>query len=164
MALPFRARLPYVIALFISTLFLWQAFDLDEWGLLGPGPGLFPRMVVGLCTAIAAMLAFFPRLAGPAASADTTDGDEAGPDERRVFRFYVVALIALAPVAELLGFVATAAMLALLLTWMAERRDWRAALVFGLGCGILGVIVFQRLLGAEIPAYGLERAIAALLP
>lgn len=154
-----RARLPYLVALLLSGLFLWQALELEEWGILGPGPGLFPRIVAGACVLLSALLACMPGLAGDAAQ----DGaNEAGPAERRVLRFHVAALLLLPPACEFLGFIAASLLLALLLTWRAERRGLVAALAFGAACGLAGVVVFQQLLGAEIPSLALERAIARL--
>lgn len=156
-----RKRLPYLVALVLSGLLLQQSLQLDDWGLLGPGPGLFPRIVTSLCVAAAALLGVFPGLAGDA-TPDGGDEAPAGWAERRVFLFHCAALILLVPATEYLGFVATALMLALVLTWKAEGRGLATALVLGFGCGLAGVIVFQQLLGAEIPAYAVERAISRL--
>lgn len=156
-----RARLPYLVALLVSGLFLWQALELEDWGIFGPGPGLFPRIVATACVVLSALLACAPGIAGEAAGDDDQAAGD-GPEEQRVLLFHVAALVLLVPACAYLGFVAASLLLALLLTWRAERRRPVAALAFGAACGVAGVVVFQQLLGAEIPSLALERAIARL--
>ena len=157
-----RERLPYLAGFALSLLLVWQAQGLDSWSILGPGPGLFPQLTTAFCAAIAALLMLFPGLARtPAKSAE--DGEaEFGPTERRLFLAYGLALPFLAIASAFTGFIAMSMILVMVLTWGAERRNWRGALVFGLLCGLVGVVGFDHLLGAGVPATALEQSILRL--
>ncbi|MSP89652.1 MAG: tripartite tricarboxylate transporter TctB family protein [Alphaproteobacteria bacterium] len=157
-----KERLPFLANLTLSLLLLWQARGLDSWSILGPGPGLFPQLTTAFCAVVAGLLVLFPGLARtPDKSAE--DGEtEIGPAERRLFLAYGLALPFLALASVFTGFIAMSAFLALALTWGAERRSWRGALVFGLLCGLAGVVGFDHLLGASVPATVLEQSILRL--
>ncbi|MBL8702015.1 MAG: tripartite tricarboxylate transporter TctB family protein [Alphaproteobacteria bacterium] len=157
-----RERLPYVAASVIALLLFWQASSLEAWTFLGPGPGLFPQLTTGFCAIVALLIACFPGTRAPAAPAEEEPDAAAGSAEQRLFLIYCLALPFLAIAAAHLGFILMSVALALALTWWAERRGWLPAFVFGLACGILGVVVFGRLLGATVPELALESALLRL--
>jgi hypothetical protein len=159
-----RERLPFLAGLALALLLVWQAQGLDSWSILGPGPGLFPQLTTAFCAAVAAILVLFPgRAKAPEASEGEGEAEaELGPTERRLFLAYCLALPFLALASAFIGFMAMSVILVMALTWGAERRSWRGALVFGLLCGLVGVVGFDHFLGASVPATALEQSILRL--
>ncbi len=158
-----KERLPYLVALAIALMFLWQAVALDSWTFLGPGPGLFPQLTTGIAALIALLLACFPRLAAGDARASQQDEPALDRADRRRLAIYGLALPFLAFGSAFLGFIVTSLCLALALTWQAERRPWPHALAFGAICGVVGEIGFGRLLGASLPETAIEQSLLGLL-
>lgn len=158
-------RIVFLAGLGVALLFFWQSVGLDAWSILGPGPGLFPRVITGFSSVVAALLVAFPGLAKntAAATSETEAEPEPGPEERRIFRIYCLAMPFLAIGSAYLGFILMSLILVMALTWFAERRSWRRALVYGVLCGLVGVIGFGQFLGASVPAAELDRVILRFL-
>jgi len=53
-------RAPYLACFACTVVLLVQSLDLDNWGIFGPGPGLFPKIVTGSCCIIGLLLASTP--------------------------------------------------------------------------------------------------------
>jgi hypothetical protein len=85
------------------------------------------------------------------------------PAERRTFVSCCIALPLLAIASTYLGFFVTSIILVLLLTWFAERRNWRAALLYGVVCGLVGVVGFGHFLGASLPATEIDNFLLQLV-
>lgn len=148
----FRAdRLPYLGATAVALLLLSQALRLEVFGPFGPGAGLFPQIAAGLATALAVLLLLVPALSREVEP--PVPEEPIAAEELRTFRLYVAGLVLLVVGSAWLGFVVTTVLLALLLTWFAERRPWYHALLFGLVCGIIGTIGLGHYLEIEVP-YG----------
>jgi len=148
----FRAeRLPYLAAAGAALLLLSQAVRLEDFGPFGPGPGIFPQITSGLASAIAVLLVLVPALGRGGGSVEPAQEQEVQPEELRTFRFYIAGLVAMVAGAEWLGFFVTCLLLALLITWQAERRPWPRALFFGATCGVIGSVVLGHFLEIEMP-------------
>lgn len=155
-------RATFLVGLGIALALLWQASQLDAWSILGPGPGLFAQVTTVFTAGIAALLVVFPRLAqGPDRPAAESE-EKSAPAERRLFLIYGAALVFLAVAPPYLGFALSSIVLVMALTWAAERRAWRAALVFGVLCGVVGTAGFGHVLGATIPLGAIDRALLQL--
>jgi hypothetical protein len=156
-------RAPYLVCFACTVVLLVQSLDLDNWGVFGPGPGLFPKIVTGFCCIIALLLTVSPPITqttGPSA------GQEEGPlapPERRTFRIYVLSLILLTVGTAWFGFLLTSVMLALVVTWWGERQSWLKALAFGLACGLAGVIGAGTYMEGGVPTIILDQFIIRLL-
>ncbi len=154
-------RALFLVGLAISLVLIHEALALDAWSILGPGPGLFAQAVTLFTAAIAAALAAFPRLAADGKKAEAEP--EMGAVEKRAFWSYAGALVFLAAAPSFLGFIATSLVLVMALSWGAEGRGWRPALIFALLCGMAGVIGFGHVLGASIPLGAADRFLLQLL-
>lgn len=156
-------RLPYLVALVIALILLRQAFMLESWTFMGPGPGLFPQLTTAVAAAIALVLTCFPGLAAGQSQATAEAEPILDTEDRRRVAIYVLALPFLALGSALLGFVVTSVSLVLALTWQAERRRWLHAMTFGAICGLVGLLGFGRLLGASLPETIVEQSLLGLL-
>ncbi|MCC7426274.1 MAG: tripartite tricarboxylate transporter TctB family protein [Alphaproteobacteria bacterium] len=154
-------RLVALGAMLVAGALFWQAQDLPFTDFMGPGPGLFPQVVAGFTCVMAALLVVFP---GP--PAQPREGDPghapAGTAERRTFLAYALALPFLAIGSAFLGFLATSLALALALTWFAEGRPLRVALLFGLSCGLVGIFIFGEMLEVTLPLSEIDRSLLRL--
>ncbi len=146
----FRAgRLPYLAASAVALAFLSQALRLEYFGPFGPGAGIFPQIATGLASLIAIILLLVPALSG-----DAVDGppvEKLGAEEERTFRLYIAGLLLMVVGSAWLGFIVTTVLLALLLTWFAERQPWPRALAFGLICGLAGTVGLGHFMEIEVP-------------
>ncbi len=156
-------RLTFLAGFCLSLLFLWQAMGLDVWSIIGPGPGLFPLVTTAFCAAVAGLLFLFPTLARSHTDSEREPEQPMEPAERRTFLVYCAALPLLAVVSVTLGFFLTSIALVMALTWAAERRSWRAALLYGTLCGLVGVIGFGHILGASLPATQIDNILLRLV-
>src|SRR6185436_16004982 len=128
-------RSPFLTGFCVAALLLWQAVNLDAWSIIGPGPGLFPMLTTAFCCAVAGLLFLFPQLARSVTDSEREPEPALDPAERRIFIITCLALPLLAVISVYLGFFVTSLILVMGLTWFAERRSWRSALVFALLCG-----------------------------
>ena len=143
---------------------LWQAAGLERWSFEGPGPGLFPLLAGGVCAALAIVVAVFP---GRSASTDDSEpqaGDATDTTAtRRRFALYALALGLLAVGPAHLGIALSSIAISVLLIRYAERRPWRAALVYGVCAALIALVGFGWLLRVDLPAGPIERAFFALV-
>ena len=156
-------RLTFLIGFGFALLLLWQAAGLDPWSVIGPGPGLFPVLTTAFCCIVAGLLFMFPSLARSHVEPDRAPESPMEPAERRTFVIYCAALPLLAVASAYFGFFLTSVILVLVLTWLAERRNWRSALVYGVLCGTVGVIGFGYFLGASLPATEIDNFLLQLV-
>ena len=148
------ARLLPLVFLAASFVAVWQSQQLETWSFVGPGAGLFPSAIAYVCVALSAVLLLFP---GTENGADEAE-EQPGPEERRTFRSYLAALVLICFTTSYLGFLATAILLAVLVSWFGERRRIAPVIGFGLLCGVIGIVGFGYYLGVEIPRTELETA------
>lgn len=155
-----RGRWPAVPLVVASATLLVQSLALDTWGMFGPGPGLFPISVSALCCVLSLALLAWPRIGVQGReSAQAEEAAEAPlePAERRTFLTCVAALLLLAATALIgAGLIVMCVLTTLTITWFGERRSWRRALVFGILCALAGLVVFNRLLGVDVPSSPVE--------
>lgn len=161
-------RIAFLACLIAALLYLQQALDLDMWTVVGPGPGLFPAIATSFCCVLAALLLLFPRLGDDTATAATREEvEEEDPamlaSERRVFWIYCLILPLLVAGSAWLGFLLLSIGLAMTLTWWAEGRSWRGALMFGLACGLVGNIAFSHFLGTSVPQTEVDQTLLRLI-
>jgi xanthine/uracil permease len=147
-------RLAPALVFVLALVGLWQARQLDMQSFMGPGPGLFPAIVLSTVTVLAGLLLLFPALGG----AETGEEDE-GPPDKRAFGATIAALIFLAPAAMWFGFTVAAIGVALLMAWLGEGRRLRSALLFGLCCAAIGVVVFGVVLNVDLPRSSFDEAV-----
>jgi len=156
-------RLTFLIGFGLALFLLWQAARLDTWSVIGPGPGLFPILTTAFCCVVAGVLFMFPSLARSHVEPDRAPESPMEPAERRTFVIYCAALPLLAVASAYFGFFLTSVILVLVLTWLAERRNWRSALIYGVLCGTVGVIGFGYFLGASLPATDIDNFLLQLV-
>lgn len=156
-----RERWAFLACFAAALVFAWDASRLESWSILGPGPGLFAQAATLFTAAVAAALAAFPRLAADGEKSETEP--EHGRAEKRFFWSYAGALIFLALAPTYLGFIVTSLVLVMALSWGAEGRSWRPALLFAIVCGLVGVVGFGHVLGASIPLGAADRFVLQLL-
>ena len=151
------ARLATLGLLAAALVGLWQALRLESGGVDGPGAGFFPQLVAGICVALAVLVFVAPGRAG-----ETEEGDSeavaATAETRRCFALYALALVVLAAGAAWAGFVATAIAVSVVIVRFAERRSWAAALGYGVGAAVIGMVCFGWLLRVDLPEGPVERA------
>lgn len=156
------ARLAALGLLAAALVGLWQALRLESWGFDGPGAGFFPQLVAAVCVALALLVVVAPGRAG-----ETEDGDSetvaATAETRRCFGLYALALVVLAAGAAWAGFVATSLVVSVVVVRFAERRSWAAALGYGIGAALIGLICFGWLLRVDLPESPIERAFYTLV-
>ncbi|MBU6272210.1 MAG: tripartite tricarboxylate transporter TctB family protein [Betaproteobacteria bacterium] len=157
-------RLAALALLACALVGLWQAWRLERWSFEGPGPGLFPALVAGLCVLLAAVVLCFPGRAGgeDADGASSSGGGGSAGDGRRM-ALYAVSLGVLALGAAYAGIALTALAVSVLIIRFAEGRSWRAALVYGLVCALVALAGFGWLLRVDLPAGPVERAFFSLV-
>lgn len=157
-------RVATLALLGVGLVGVWQAGKLTRWAIDGPGPGLWPSIVSLVFVALAVVVFLFP-----GRQSNTEDGDTEVVDEatRRAtlgtFGIYALTLVVLAVGAAFAGFVVTSLLVSVLVIRFAERRSWRAALVYGTVCALVGLYGFGWLLRVDLPSTGIERALLSLV-
>ena len=156
-------RLAALCLLAAAAVGMWQALRLDRWGFDGPGAGLFPQIVAGVCVLLSIVVLVFPGRAASTEDGDTDEIDDATrAATRSTFSLYVVALLVLAAGAAFGGFVVTVIAVTLLVLRFAERRSWRHAIVYGVACALIGLVGFGWPLRVDPPESPIERAFHSL--
>ncbi len=145
----------------LSTVAAWASWQLDVWSFIGPGPGLFPMLISGLCMVLATIVLLTP--SPPAAEGDASDEGPLEPPERTTFAMYLVALVALAAGTAWLGLFLTCMLVCLIIVRFGERRSLGAALFAGACMGLIGVVLFGWILKVEIPTSYPEALIYQML-
>lgn len=157
-------RLATLALLAIALVGLWQAQGLERWAIDGPGAGLWPVIMASVCVALALIVLIWP---GPAGATEEGDTDTIDTRElaqtRSTFNLYCLTLIVLAVGAAYGGFVLTSLAVSILLVRFAEGRSWRAALIYGVGAALIGLVCFAWLLRVDLPTGPIERAFLALV-
>ena len=156
------ARIATLGLLAVALVGLWQALRLESWGFDGPGPGLFPQLMAGICVALAAIVLVFPGKAGETEGGDT-EQTESSFGTRRTFALYGATFGVLAAGAMYAGFAVTTVAVTVLIVRFAERRSWMAALGYGVACAAVGLVCFGWLLRVDLPEGPIERAFYSLV-
>lgn len=158
------ARLAALGLLAAALVGFWQAWRLANWGFDGPGPGLFPQIIAGVCVLLALIVLLAPGRAGATEEGDTDTIDPAtAAATRRTFGLYALAFAVLAIGATYAGFAVTAIVVAVIILRFAEGRSWAAALGYGVICAAVGLIVFGWLLRVDLPESVVERTFFSLV-
>lgn len=145
----------------LSAVLLWQARQLPAEGQFGPGAGLFPGYVASICLVLSLLLLVFPGLVRTKGGA-SEDDEPVAPQQRRPLAWYLVAVLLMAS-ASLTGFLLAALGISVAISWGAEGRPLRSALVFGLVCGLVVVIGLGGLLNVDVPAAALDHVLMRLV-
>jgi hypothetical protein len=155
-------RLPYIAAAAVALLLLSQAMRLEDFGPFGPGAGIFPQITAGLAAALALALVLVPALGREAAAPGAAE-EPVGPEERRTFHLYIAGLVLMVVGSAFLGFAVTTILLALLIAWLAERRPFHSALLFGLACAVIGTIGLGHYMEIEMPYAAADSLLRSLV-
>jgi hypothetical protein len=155
-------RLATLGLLAAALIGLWQASRLESWSFDGPGAGFFPQLVAITCIVLAIVVLVVPGKAGA-----TEDGDtDAVPDTartNRTFAIYAASFGVLALGSLYAGFVVTTIAVSVLILRFAEGRSWLAALGYGVGAAIIGLVCFGWLLRVDLPISIVEQQFYALV-
>lgn len=148
----------------IGGVAIWQTAALDMWNFSGPGPAMFPRVVGIAMIGLAVLCLVLPRRES-AVSEDEGVADyfTAAPDERRTFRYYLLALVAVVPAVAWAGFWLTVLGLVTFLMRLAEGRSLGRALLTGAIVATLVVTCFGGLLHVSLPAGPIDDALLRLV-
>jgi len=134
--------------LLFSVVTCLQASRLKMGGLHEPGSGFFP-FAIGLLTGILALIALFQSI--------RTKGEKEAAVREESFRWWNIvvilgALIAYALSLEKVGFLINTFLFMLLLLKVVEPQTWKRAIGVGLITAIASDLVFNLILGAQIPS------------
>lgn len=144
----------------------WQAMQLSRWSFDGPGPGLYPQVVAAACMILALItLALEKGDPEPLASDDdeaVTRYDMAGPDERRTFHIYLLALGVLVAGSWFAGFTLTSLIVIILTMRFGEGVGWRATLVTAFIVTFVFLAGFGWLLQVGMPESAVDLALRSL--
>ncbi|WIM11996.1 tripartite tricarboxylate transporter TctB family protein [Enhydrobacter sp.] len=162
MTRPGGARIAGLGLLAAALVGLWKSLELESWSFDGPGAGLFPQLVTGVCVALALLVVVSPGKAGSTEEGDTEEAGT-GAEARRTFALYAIAFGTLAAGAAYAGFAVTAIVTAVVIVRFAERRSWAAALGYGMACAAIGLVCFGWLLRVDLPEGPIERAFYTLV-
>ena len=158
------ARLAALGLLAAAAVGFWQAWRLSNWGFDGPGPGLFPQLIAGVCVLLSLIVLAAPGRASATEEGDTDTIDPAtAAATRRTFALYALAFVVLAIGATYAGFALTAILVAVIVLRFAEGRSWAAALSYGVICAAVGLVVFGWLLRVDLPESVVERTFFSLV-
>lgn len=146
---------------------LWQAQALPRWGFDGPGTGIFPQVLSVMAIALSALVLLLERREPePLESGDSeavSRYDLAEPAQRRVFHFYLLALVLLVAGTWWLGFIVTVAAVIITIMRFGEGVSWRATLITAACVVAVGQLGFGRLLQVSLPEGPVDRALLALM-
>ena len=142
----------------------WSGWDLGLGTLIDPGPGGMIFWVGAAMTALS-LAALVAAVRRPVANGPVSDLASLWQGTRWWLVPYVVALLGLyAWLLPTLGFLATAALLLLVLFMTIDRQSWIAPPVGAVLATVAAYIVFHRWLGTQLPAGELERWLTTHLP
>lgn len=146
---------------------LWQAQSLPRWGFDGPGTGIFPQVLSAIAIALSVLVLLTERRGAEPLEGDDGEGvaryDQAAPAERRVFHFYLLALVLLVAGSWWAGFIATTLAVIVVIMRFGEGVGWRATLATGVIVALVGQLGFGWLLQVSLPEGPADRALRALL-
>jgi len=124
-----------------------EASRLDMGEMNAPGPGFFP-FSLGVAMGILSLIAFFQAIRSKEAGAVTV--------RKERFRWWNIIVITAALVAytlsiEKTGFMVNTFLLITLLLKVVEPQSWKTSILGGLITAVASDLVFNVLLGAQIP-------------
>lgn len=155
-----------LLLLGMAGIGLWQALKLQTWSFGGPGPGLFPQAVAGLCVFLSLVEFIRPPRPGesPASELDAlASTDEPGNAEKRTFWVYVASIMLMTVGAYYAGFAVTTFVLVVLVLSLGEGITWPKAVGAGVLYVLCGWVAFSWLLRVNLPEGPLDRAFLALV-
>lgn len=153
--------------LLVAVATLWQAQSLPRWSFDGPGTGIFPLVLSIIAIALSALVLITERPVAEPLESDDSEAisryDLAAPAERRVFHFYLLALVLLVAGSWWAGFIVTTLAVVVVIMRFGERVSWRATLVTAVSVALVGQLGFGWLLQVSLPEGPADRALRALL-
>ncbi len=134
--------------LLFSVVTCLEASRLNMGGLHEPGSGFFP-FAIGLLTGVLALIALFQSI--------REKKKRAAPQHQESFRWWNIvvilgALIAYTLSLEKIGFLINTFLFMVLLLKVVEPQTWKRAILGGLITAITSDLVFNVVLGAQIPS------------
>jgi len=145
----------------------WQAQGLPRWGFDGPGTGIFPQVLSGIAIALSALVLLLERRGPQTLESDDNEAvsryDLAEPAQRRVFHFYLLALVLLVVGTWWLGFIVTVAAVIITIMRFGEGVSWRATLITAFIVAAVGQFGFGWLLQVSLPEGPVDRALLGLM-
>jgi putative tricarboxylic transport membrane protein len=134
--------------LLFSVVTCLEAFRLKLGGLHEPASGFFP-FTVGLLTGLLALIALFQAI--------REKKEKAAPQPQESFQWWNIvvilgALVAYALSLEKLGFMINTFLFMVLSLKVVEPQTWKRAILVGLITAITSDLVFNLILGAQIPS------------
>lgn len=134
--------------LLFSVVTCLEASRLNMGGLHEPGSGFFP-FAIGLLTGVLALIALFQSI--------REKKERAAPQSRESFRWWNIVVILGALMAytlslEKIGFLINTFLFMVLLLKVVEPQTWKRAVLGGLITAIASDLVFNVILGAQIPS------------
>lgn len=149
-----------------ACLGLWQAMQLQTWAFGGPGPGLFPQVVAGLCVLLSLVEVLVPAHADVVPRMDHeihTAHQDAGPAEKRTFWIYVASIVVMVVGSYYGGFAVTTFTLVVLVLAVGEKIAWSTAIAAGALYVLQGWLAFAWLLRVNLPEGFLDRVFLDLV-
>lgn len=150
----------------LALVALWQVLKLDAWGREGPGPGLFPQVLVGLCILLSLFELITPAATDSSASADQEIDPgfhAADSTAKRTFFMYAISILIMVVGAYFAGFAVTAFALTVFILHFSEHISLSRAVGTGVIFVIAGWIAFAWLLRVNLPEGPLDSAFLALV-
>ena len=134
--------------LLLSVLTCIEASRLDMGGFREPGSGFYP-FAIGLLIGMLALISLFQSL--------KKKRERAIPQPQESFRWWNIvvilcALLAYALSLEKIGFLINTFLFMVLLLKVVEPQTWKKAILGGLITAIASDLVFNVILGAQIPS------------
>lgn len=131
-----------------SIMTCFEAYRLKVGGLHEPRSGFFP-FVIGLLTGLLALIALFQSIREKKTRPELTS-----QESLRWWNIIVIlgALIAYALSLEKVGFLINTFLFMLVLLKVVEPQSWKRAILVGLITAISSDLVFNVILGAQIPS------------
>ena len=150
----------------LALIALSQVLKLDAWGRDGPGPGLFPQVLVGLCILLSLVELIAPAAADSSAAADQEINPgfyAADTAEKRTFFIYAISILIMVVGAYFAGFAVTAFALTIFILYFGEHISLPIAAGTGVLYVVAGWIAFAWLLRVNLPEGPLDAAFLALV-
>lgn len=159
------ARYVGLLLLCLAVVAMWQATSLRTWASDGPGPGLFPQLLAGLCVFLCLIEIIAPEKVDHTSVLQDIGPShaEAEPAEKRTFFVYAIALVVMVAGAYYAGFALTTLAVVVIILHYGEHIAWRKAVGFAVLYVVGGWVVFAWLLRVNLPEGLLDRTFLALV-